>query len=440
MAKSSRKLRSLQCQPLHPRTPNRAGRPLGEYTFCRPILRVVLVRFRGPVPEARPLGMYHVHLRVIWFLAGCSALLERTCRIPEACSSAVVSLLRNPSGLSAHYRFSFFHNTGAVAGVFSVVGIIALVLIFVLLTSFIRRRRARKFDREIDEAAAAAAAAQIPDFDDFDYTSGTGVGYAQYSETSHGTYNQPPLSHERSRNNLADIPTSFDTHNNTGSPGAAGIGARGRSLRGGMQDPFGALANPPEQYEMTESRRSWHQGTLRGGGGPEVTTYDMLQAAGMSGSDPYAVTRAPSTRLANIPMQSGVSGLTRSQSQGTSTLPTNAENYPMPTAAPAYPGGQDRPYPPEKARYSGLYRPPGDADVYGGYQDRPSASLDNPHSAGLPPPRSQDEHEDMDEPSPYREEPARASLADDEDYGYSIGNRVLRVRCSFIIPLIDVIG
>ncbi len=328
---------------------------------------------------------------------------------------------------------------------FSVVGIIVLVLIFVLLTSFVRRRRARKFDREIDEAAAAAASAQIPDFGDFDYTSGTGIGYAQYSETSHGTYNQPPLSHERSRNNLGDIPTSFDAHNNTGSPGAAGIGARGRSLRGGMQDPFGALANPPEQYEMTESsRRSWHQGSLRGGGGTEVTTYDMLQAAGMSGSDPYAVTRAPSTRLANIPMQSGVSGLTRSQSQGTSTLLTTAENYPMPTVAPTYPDGQDRPYPPEKARYSGLYRPSGDTDVYGGYQDQPSASLDT-HSPGLPAPRSQDEHEDVAEqyePSPYphaREEPARASLADDEDYGYSVGNRVLRVRRSLIIP-IDAIG
>ena len=81
--------------------------------------------------------------------------------------------------------------------------------------------------------------------------------------------------------------------------------------------------------------------------------------------------------------------------------------------------------------------------MYSGYQDQPSVSLDNPHSPGLPAPRAQDEHEDVAEqfePSPFphaREEPARASLADDEDYGYSIGNRVLRVRRSFIIPLID---
>jgi hypothetical protein len=344
------------------------------------------------------------------------------------------------------YRFSFFHNTGAVAGVFSVVGIIALVAIFFLLTSFVRRRRARKLDREIDEAAAAAANVQAPDFDDYDYTSGTGIGYAQYSETSHGTYNQPPLSHERSRNNLGDVPPVFDAYNNnTGgaAAGAAGIGARGRSLRGGGQDPFGALAHPPEQYEMTEARGSWHQGPH---GGAEVTTYDLLQAAGLSGSDPYAVTRGPSTRLRHSLSQS-TAGLMRSQSQGTSSLPVTAESFPMPAPVPAYPGGQDRPYPPEKARYSASYAPAsgiptrpseGDVDVYGGYQDQPSAQLDNPHSPGVLGPRShEDEHEEVAEQyePPYshgHDEPARASLADDEDYGYSIGNRVLRVR---LVPL-----
>ena len=78
-------------------------------------------------------------------------------------------------------------------------------------------------------------------------------------------------------------------------------------------------------------------------------------------------------------------------------------------------------------------------DVYGGYQDQPSAQLDNPHSPGLPGPGSrEDELADVAEqyePGPYSiglEEPARASLADDEDYGYNVGNRVLRVRRSFI--------
>ena len=47
---------------------------------------------------------------------------------------------------------SFFHNKGAVAGVFTVVGLIALIIFFILGTTFIRKRRARKFDKEIDEA------------------------------------------------------------------------------------------------------------------------------------------------------------------------------------------------------------------------------------------------------------------------------------------------
>jgi hypothetical protein len=72
-------------------------------------------------------------------------------------------------------------------------------------------------------------------------------------------------------------------------------------------------------------------------------------------------------------------------------------------------------------------------DVYGGYQDQPSAQLDNPHSPGLGPRAHEDEHEEVAEqfdPGSYsigHEEPARASLADDEDYGYNVGNRVLRV-------------
>lgn len=361
---------------------------------------------------------------------------------------AVPQLFSELLGASANYCFSFFHNTGAVAAVFSIAGIIALVVIFFLLTGFVRRRRARQLDREIDEAAAVAANAQAPDFDDFDYTSGTGVGYAHYSETSHGTYNQPPLSHER--NNLGDVPASFEPYNNTGGPGAgaAGIGARGRSVRsGGAPDPFGALSNPPEQYEMNETRRSWHQGSLPGG--TEVTTFDLLHAAGLAGSDPYAVTRGTSTRLAHNPTQPGMSGLMRSQSQGASSLLASAESYPMPTPAPAYPGAQDRPYPSEKARYSGSYAPGGglptipsggDADVYGGYQDQPSTHLDNPHSPGLGPRSREDEHEEVAEQyePPYsheHDEPARASLADDEDYGYNIGNRVLRVRRSFIFLL-----
>jgi hypothetical protein len=350
-------------------------------------------------------------------------------------------------GNFAHYCFSFFQNTGAVAAVFSVAGVIALVASFFLLTCLIRRRRARKFDREIDEAAAAAAAsAHAPDFGDLDYTSGTGYGH--YSETSHGTYNQPPLSHEPTHNNLGDMPTSFEPYSAAAGAGAgaAGIGARGRSLHAGRQpDPYGALANPPEQYEMYETRRSWHQGSPQGG--PGAAPYDLLHAAGLAGSDPYAVTRKTSTALSHSQSQSGISGLSRNQSQGASTLPTTVESYPM-TPAPGYPVGQDTPYPPEKARYSASYAPgggvstmppDGDEDAYGGYHDQLAAPLENPHSPGIEEPDAREDGLDelvgrFEDGSYAREpeEPARASIADDEDYGFS-GRRVLRVG-RFIYP------
>lgn len=235
--------------------------------------------------------------------------------------------------------------------------------------------------------------------------------------------------------------------------GAAGIGARGRSVRGGAQaDPYGALAHPPEQYEMYETRRSWHQGNPQGG--PAIPTYDLLQAAGLAGSDPYAVTRRTSTGLPMLPgrSQPGNNVLNRSQSKGASaTLPTTAEIYPTSTPAPGYPGGQDTPYPPEKARYSASFPQEGgisimppdmDEDPYGGYNDPPSALLVNPHSPGVVETHAREDGvedvvgEYQDGPFPREhDEPARASIADDEDYGYSSGRRVLRVG-HFILPFL----
>lgn len=115
----------------------------------------------------------------------------------------------------------FFANKGAVAGVFSVVGLIGLVFIIALITNAIRRRRAKKFDKEIAEAAAVPAPVFLDDDDrdpynlrtpahhyDYAATGGAGAGYdddgadgrgfGQYSEvSSHGTYSQPPMNHSQ---------------------------------------------------------------------------------------------------------------------------------------------------------------------------------------------------------------------------------------------------
>lgn len=117
---------------------------------------------------------------------------------------------------------------------------------------------------------------------------------------------------------------------------------------------------------------------------------------------------------------------------------------PVPTPAPGYPRGQEAAYVPnEKARYSASYAPGGgastmppdeDEDPYDGYQQQPYGTLNNPHSPGFAGPRAgedADEDQNVRVRVPYsqdREEAPRASFADDEDYGYNSGQRVLRVR------------
>jgi hypothetical protein len=94
--------------------------------------------------------------------------------------------------------FRFFQNTGAVAGVFTAVGLVAVVIIITIIINIIRHRQAQKFDREIAEAAAEAAVARAPAFLDDDTNNYGPGGYggafaAKYSDVSHGTYSQPPM-------------------------------------------------------------------------------------------------------------------------------------------------------------------------------------------------------------------------------------------------------
>ncbi|KAF8166490.1 hypothetical protein BJ912DRAFT_1149866 [Pholiota molesta] len=200
----------------------------------------------------------------------------------------------------------FFANTGAVAGVFSVAGLILLALAIALITNSIRRRRARKFDRELAAATLEAASAPQPVFlDDEDdeygpaagagrsgygggggdasggYGQKEGGGYGQYSDvSSHGTFGQPAMSvgsHGETYNMREISPRGdgpgpgelFDPY--AGAAGAAGIGvARARSGRvagdggyaAGLQDggaPYAAFA----------------------AGGGQARHLDILEAAGM---------------------------------------------------------------------------------------------------------------------------------------------------------------
>ena len=160
----------------------------------------------------------------------------------------------------------FFDNTGAVAGTFSVVGLVGLGILIFIVTAIIRRRRAERFDKDVALAAAeAAATAHNPDFDDeYGYGStGHGVGGFGYADT----YHQDPVTYAPTREayGVSGVGgTAYadpDNYSGTGGgPGAAGIGAGilYRSKSGKNQpDPFNAYA------VNTDATVPQHQANMR---------------------------------------------------------------------------------------------------------------------------------------------------------------------------------
>jgi hypothetical protein len=95
----------------------------------------------------------------------------------------------------------FFSNKGEVAGIFTVVGLAAIAILITAITTIIRRRRAKQFDKNTAEAAMQAAAtshnAGFADDDDDGYGRANDNPYTGYSAESHGTYGQPAMSHMR---------------------------------------------------------------------------------------------------------------------------------------------------------------------------------------------------------------------------------------------------
>ena len=200
--------------------------------------------------------------------------------------------------INQHTGRRFFDNKAQVAGVFAVVGLVGLVGLIVLITNVIRRRRAKKFDEEIEKAAAEAAAAPAPVFldddgDDGRYRPGGGyggydrggyTGGAQYSDaSSHGTYSQPPMStgpHSEAYNmrdigqggpgpaavRPGELYNPFDASTTGAAAGAAGVGvARARStgaFAAGLSEgaaPYPAFAGPG-YYQQQQQQPQPHPG------------------------------------------------------------------------------------------------------------------------------------------------------------------------------------
>ncbi|KAF7299410.1 hypothetical protein MIND_00890800 [Mycena indigotica] len=72
-----------------------------------------------------------------------------------------------PSNTAEASNNGFFQNKAAVGATFAIVGLVAIGIIFALITNTIRRRRARRFDREIAEEAKRVPAPVFMDDDDY---------------------------------------------------------------------------------------------------------------------------------------------------------------------------------------------------------------------------------------------------------------------------------
>jgi hypothetical protein len=331
----------------------------------------------------------------------------------------------------------FFHNTAAVAAVFSVAGLIAVAIFFVCLTNSIRRRRAKQFDREIAEAAAAAANTKAPVFDDDVY----GSGLTGYSDNSHGTYGQPPMTAESY--GMTDL-HPYDAFSANAGAAGVGVGAavqRARSRKemadslpgmamydaGGMapehSSPYPAFSGPGAQ-RMYDAP---HGGRYANPGHPAA---DLLEAAGIGAAGTHI--RGPSLHSPQTSYSDQLQGNRNLHGPGISPQeqPPNesyATHYQL-SSQPQNMGGS--------AHDTG-----GEDDAYGGYinsshqsQLSPGVQLPNPHSphAFFSPEESKSDDSDGQYENGEWQNESRASFRDEEDYELERGKRVLKVRSLFL--------
>jgi hypothetical protein len=223
---------------------------------------------------------------------------------------------------------SFLQNKAAVAGTFSAVAIVALVILAFVATAAIRKRRARKFDDEVEQAAAEAAKATDRAYmDDEDDFRGAASMHTGYSDATHGTYAQGPMGVESY--NMRELqPAGYGVTGGYGDEHYASSGViagamqRSKSTRdagGEPIQPYAAFAGPP--YETNIPNHDYTSGsgdpyapaaTYQHNTSPTNRQADLLDAAGLGDA---SMADNPARRsAADAAQQSGVS-LSRSPSQ-----------------------------------------------------------------------------------------------------------------------------
>lgn len=377
--------------------------------------------------------------------------------------------------------YRFFHNTGEVAGVFTVVGLVGVALIIALLTNAVRRRRAKKFDQDVAQAAAeAAAASHAPAFtDDDDYGYGADPmrerdtaerSYTGYSDNSHGTYSQQPLQPNPGESYNMNEFASFDPYaaSAAGMAGAAGIGAAGvnraKSLaRTQPASPYHAFAGPSGQEPVPAIPNPFYDTPTSTGGYDSQNIASQYRQRNTSASPDGLLDAAG---LSRTPSQSASTALGRNTSSGSTALnsATSPSNYSNASHYPpvGYPPNIYQAPQAQDVTLSNQYQSNGrpisiGGDIYGGYVENDvrggpspsggqsgSASLHpNPYSpldaqssrpmsigTSLPEYTSEildsDAMRTMSVSGWHGPDENRHSMQDEEDYGYDGGRRVLK--------------
>lgn len=339
----------------------------------------------------------------------------------------------------------FFENKGAVAGVFTVVGLVALVLGIVFVTNAVRRRRARKFDQEIAEAAreAAHAGARPPDLDDDDdFAFG---GRSVYTDGTHGAYAQAPLKHLETYN-MSELPLTSDPGYGAGH---AGVGAAGLNRARSTNQPYNAFAGPPGAYQPApppapvQGDVYFEAPPMANAGYPDAyqsrgPNAGILDAAGLGGG--AALARGPS-QYAQYGGARAMDGYGDSYAHAAyppqQPPPPPQPQWAAPQAAVVQHFGeqqqqqqqqQHQPFDEQQHQYSSTQQRPvsGVGDAYGGYADTFVVAGEHEHEHEREHGSDEDEAYDVRGYAPYAHE-SRASVGDDEDYGYGGGRRVLKV-------------
>ncbi|KAG9104116.1 hypothetical protein FRC07_009846, partial [Ceratobasidium sp. 392] len=284
-----------------------------------------------------------------------------------------------PSGSAsaASAKKPFFQNTGAVVGVFVVVGVVATALAVFVITTLIRRRRAKQFDRDVQEAAREAALAQAPvDDDDYPANASYNTHASQPMSTERPGYGYGGSSNASSWEPYGRTAAGYEMHNrrtSTGTaPGMAGFAAGDSFARSvgvdapqGYNQPQGYGPGYGQQgYNNQAQQQGYNNQSQQQGYNNQQQGYNNQQQQGYQS---YNNTSPPQTyQLAQE------RGPTRPAPQATMMMPEAQRQQSYNTvdafrASPSY--GQA--HPGEQVEYGhadngGLYGRPSQ-DAYGGY-------------------------------------------------------------------------